>query len=60
MLICAATGAEIDTHTTYSQADLRRARSAKLMLRCPRCRKEHVFDFADARLRPLVKDGHAD
>ncbi|MFN3658992.1 MAG: hypothetical protein ACK4UO_17225 [Pseudolabrys sp.] len=60
MLVCTATGVEVDTHTTYSRADLRRARWARLMLRCPGCRTEHVFDFADARLRPLVKDGQAD
>jgi hypothetical protein len=30
-----------------------RATAAKLRLRCPYCRKYHVFNFADAQLRPI-------
>jgi hypothetical protein len=51
-LICVATGQEIDTGVRYSGDDLARARRAKLLLRCPFCRRSHLFHFSDARLKP--------
>jgi len=53
MLICAMTGQGIDTGVRYQKTDLARATAAKLRLRCPYCRKYHVFSFADAKLRPI-------
>jgi cytochrome c-type biogenesis protein CcmH/NrfF len=53
MLVCATTGQSIDTGVRYHKADLTRATAAKIRLRCPHCHKYHVFDFADARLRPI-------
>jgi len=53
MLVCGATGGEIDTHTRYSQDDLGRTKAAKLLLRCPHCDKSHVFYFSDARLKSI-------
>ena len=53
MLVCMATGQEIDTGAHYSWDDLARTRRAKLLLRCPFCRQSHLFNFADARLKPI-------
>ncbi len=53
MLVCATTGQSIDTGVRYKKADLARAKDASLRLRCPHCRTYHVFNFADAKLRPI-------
>jgi hypothetical protein len=53
MLVCAATGQCIDTGVRYEPTDLERVTAAKLRLRCPFCQKDHLFSFADARLRPM-------
>ena len=53
MLVCAMTGQSVDTGVGYRKSDLARTTAAKLRLRCPFCRKHHVFNFADAKLRPL-------
>jgi hypothetical protein len=50
MLVCTATGGLIDTGADYSRDDLAYAKRVKLMLRCPFCRKCHLFHFSDARL----------
>jgi hypothetical protein len=52
MLVCVATGQEIDTGVRYSRDDLAKARRAKLLLPCPFCRQSHLFHFTDARLEP--------
>jgi hypothetical protein len=53
MLVCPDSGAEVSTHTLYSIHDLQRARAAKLLLYCPSCKKEHIFNFSDGRLDPV-------
>jgi hypothetical protein len=53
VLVCTATGGEIDSGVVYSQADLTRAKQAKLLLHCRHCRKQHQFKFCEARLKPL-------
>ncbi len=53
VLVCAATGQSIETGVRYRKADLARVATAKLRLRCPFCRKYHLFSFADARVRPI-------
>lgn len=53
MLVCAVTSQRIDTGVRYQETDLARTTAAKLRLRCPFCRKYHVFNFADAKLRPI-------
>jgi hypothetical protein len=55
MLVCATTGQSIDTGVRYKKADLTRVKEAKLRLRCPHCHKYHVFSFADAKLRPILR-----
>jgi hypothetical protein len=55
MLACTVTGEIIDTGVRYTASDLRRAGAAKLRTRCPFCRKTHMFNFADAKLRPLKR-----
>jgi len=52
-LVCTRTGAEISTHTPYTQDDLSRVIKAKLLLRCSGCQQMHLFNFSDARLKPL-------
>jgi hypothetical protein len=53
MLVCAATQQSIDTGVRYAPTDLARVAAAKLRLRCPFCRKYHLFSFAEAKLRPM-------
>jgi hypothetical protein len=53
-LICSATLGEISTGAVYSQEDWARARRAKLLVHCPFCGKEHLFNFSDAVLRPIA------
>jgi hypothetical protein len=55
MLVCKVTGEIIDTGVRYTASDLGRAAAAKLRMRCPFCRKTHMFNFADATLRPLKR-----
>ena len=55
MLVCTVTGERVDTGVRYTASDLSRAASAKLRMRCPFCRKTHMFGFADATLRPLKR-----
>jgi hypothetical protein len=55
VLVCARTGTEINSHTPYTQEDLARVRPAKLLLRCRFCRQTHLFNFSEARLKPLGK-----
>jgi hypothetical protein len=57
MLVCMATGRLIDTGADYTRDDLAYAQRAKLMLRCPFCRKYHLFHFSDARLIPRENGG---
>jgi hypothetical protein len=52
-LVCAATGGEVSTGVVYSNDDLCRAKRAKLLLRCPSCDTEHVFNFSGAYLKPI-------
>ena len=52
-LVCVATGQEIDTGVRYSRDDLTKTRRAKLLLRCPFCRRSHEFKFSDARLKAV-------
>jgi hypothetical protein len=54
-LVCPATDAEISTGAVYSRDDLHRARRAQLLLRCPSCNIDHVFNFSDAYLKPIVQ-----
>jgi hypothetical protein len=56
-LVCMATGRGIDTGVCYGRDDLVYAKRAKLMLRCPFCRKSHLFHFSDAQLIPGGKSG---
>jgi len=58
ILVCPLSGAEVETHTLYTADDLQRARAAKLLLYCSGCKKEHIFNFSDARLDPVASDGH--
>jgi len=53
MLTCSMTGQTIDTGVRYDADDLSRTNAAKLRMRCPHCGKTHLFNFADAKLRPL-------
>ena len=55
ILVCVATGGEIDTGVFYEATDLQRVEAAKLLLACPSCHTQHLFHFSDARLRPLTK-----
>jgi hypothetical protein len=54
MLVCAATRGEISTGAVYTQEDLARTRRAKVHSYCPFCGEAHVFNFSDARLRPIL------
>jgi hypothetical protein len=53
MLVCMQTGAEINTRTGYTQDDLARAKSAKLLLHFRFCHQTHLFKFSDARLKAI-------
>jgi hypothetical protein len=55
-LVCAATGGEISSGAIYHSNDLKRARKARLHLRCRFCGKSHLFGFADARLGPIRRE----
>lgn len=52
-LVCMQTGREIDTRTPYTQDDLAKAEWVKLLLHCRFCRKTHLFNFSDARVKPI-------
>jgi hypothetical protein len=52
-LICVETAKGINTGVIYTQDDLKRAKPAKLLLQCRHCGKSHIFNFSDARLRPI-------
>ena len=54
MLTCSTTGQAVDTGVCYDADDLSRANAAKLRMHCHHCGKTHIFNFADAKLRPLV------
>jgi len=53
-LICTATQGEISTGAIYNREDLARTRGASLLVHCPFCQKQHLFNFADAVLRPIA------
>lgn len=57
MLVCTATGGEVDTGIPYSHPELARASRVTLHEDCPFCREAHLFKFSDARLVP--KPAHA-
>jgi len=56
VLVCAESGAEIETHALYTTGDLQRAHGVRLLLYCPGCRKEHIFKFSEGRLDPTSTD----
>ncbi|MEA2984636.1 MAG: hypothetical protein QOD94_890 [Alphaproteobacteria bacterium] len=56
VLVCPETGGEIDTGVIYGRDDLERVKAAKLVCKCPSCRKQHVFNFSEAKLRTLKMD----
>jgi hypothetical protein len=51
MLVCTVTKEAVDTGVRYTASDLTRAAAAKLRMRCPFCRRTHMFSFTDATLR---------
>ena len=55
MLVCTATGEGVDTGVRYTASDLARTAAAKVRMRCPFCRRTHMFSFADATLRPIKR-----
>src|ERR1700687_5858730 len=53
MLVCVATRGEISPRAVYTKDDLARTRRAKLHVYCRFSGESHVFNFSDARLRPI-------
>jgi hypothetical protein len=53
MLVCVATRGEISTGVVYTKDDLAQARRAKVHDNCPFGGEAHVFNFSNARLRPI-------
>jgi hypothetical protein len=56
VLVCPETGGEIDTGVVYCRDDLERVKAAKLVWKCPSCRKQNGFNFSEAKLRTLKMD----